>query len=214
MESLCTGGPVAVAIPVAFRTGRDPPGRFEQVESDASERRVRELVAQWDDDAVEVVPCAADLADTAAFCAAYGYRPEDSANTIVVVGRADPPRYVACVLLATTRLDVNRTVRNRLGVKKASFAGAGDTTRLTGMAVGGVTPLGLDPDLPLWVDRRVMQRPRIVLGGGSRRCKVIGPPALLLRLPGVEVIDGLAIAPDAPAAGEVDAGVSGSGLPG
>jgi len=143
----------------------------------------------------DIVPCDPDLADTAAFCAAYGYRMEDSANTIVVAGRADPPVHAACVVLATTRLDVNRTVRNRLGVRKASFASAEDTEQLTGMMLGGVTVFGLPPDLPLWVDRRVMERERIVLGGGSRSCKVVAPPAILLALPNMEVVDGLATAP-------------------
>lgn len=143
----------------------------------------------------EVMPCDPDLADTAAFCAHYGFAPEDSANTIVVVGKVDPPVYAACVVLATTRLDVNRTVRQRLGTKKASFADAADTARLTGMTMGGVTAVGLPLGLPLWVDAAVMARPRIVLGGGSRAAKVLCPPALLLELPGVEVVEGLAAVP-------------------
>ena len=147
--------------------------------------------------AYEIVPCDPELADTAAFCAAYGYALEDSANTIVVAGKAVPPRYAACVVLATTRLDVNRTVRHRLGVKKASFASAEDTSALTGMLIGGVTVFGLPASLPIWVDNRVMQRSRIVLGGGSRSCKVVAPPAILLSLAQVEVIDGLAL--EAPA---------------
>jgi prolyl-tRNA editing enzyme YbaK/EbsC (Cys-tRNA(Pro) deacylase) len=141
----------------------------------------------------ELVPCDPALADTAAFCEAYGYAPEDSANTIVVIGKADPPRYVACVVLATTRLDVNRAVKKRLGVRKASFADADATRALTGMEIGGVTALGLPDDLPIWVDAAVVGRERIVLGGGSRSWKVVGPPALLTALPNVDVVDGLAI---------------------
>jgi prolyl-tRNA editing enzyme YbaK/EbsC (Cys-tRNA(Pro) deacylase) len=143
----------------------------------------------------EIVPCQPDLADTSAFCAAYGYAMEDSANAILVAGRSDPPRYAVCVVLATTRLDVNRAVRRRLGVKKASFADAASTVELTGMTIGGVTPIGLPPSLALWIDRRVIERDRIVLGGGSRRCKVVAPPALLLALDGAEVVDDLAIDP-------------------
>jgi prolyl-tRNA editing enzyme YbaK/EbsC (Cys-tRNA(Pro) deacylase) len=139
-----------------------------------------------------VVPCDPALADTAAFCEAYGYAMEDSANTIVVVGKADPPRYAACVLLATTRLDVNGTVRRRLGTRKASFAGADATLALTGMALGGVTAVGLPEDVPLWVDAAVFGRERIVLGGGSRARKLLAPPALLLALSAVEVVEGLA----------------------
>ena len=94
----------------------------------------------------EIVPCDPDLADTAAFCEAYGYAPEDSANTIVVAGKSTPPVYAACVVLATTRLDVNGTVRRRLGARKASFASADETREMTGMLIGGVTAFGLPPD--------------------------------------------------------------------
>ena len=139
----------------------------------------------------EIVPCDPALADTAAFCEAYGYALDDSANTIVVVGKADPPVYVACVVLATTRLDVNKAVRKRLGTRKASFASADDTRRLTGMEIGGVTPVGLPGDVPLWVDAAVMQRPRIILGGGSRDRKVLAPPVILSAL-GAEIVEDLA----------------------
>lgn len=139
----------------------------------------------------ELFACDPALADTAAFCAAYGFALEDSANTIVVVGKGQPPLYAACVVLATHRLDVNRTIRRRFG-RKSSFASPEETRALTGMEIGGVTAFGLPPDLPLWVDAAVMDRPRIVLGGGSRSWKVIAPPSILLTLPNVEVVDGLA----------------------
>ena len=140
----------------------------------------------------ELFACDPALADTAQFCAVYGFALEDSANTIVVVGKAQPRRYAACVVLAPHRLDVNRAVKARLGTRKASFAGADETRELTGMAIGGVTPFGLPSDLPVWVDGAVMTRPRVVLGGGSRSWKVIAPPSILLALPGAEVVDGLA----------------------
>jgi len=140
----------------------------------------------------ELFPCDPALADTAAFCAAYGFSPEDSANTIVVIGKSSPPRYAACVVLATHRLDVNRAVRDRLGTRKASFASADETRELTGMEIGGVTAFGLPDGLPLLVDAAVMARERIVLGGGSRSWKVIAAPDILTRLPGVEVVEGLA----------------------
>jgi prolyl-tRNA editing enzyme YbaK/EbsC (Cys-tRNA(Pro) deacylase) len=142
--------------------------------------------------AYELFPCDPALADTAQFCAAYGFSPDESANTIVVVGKADPRRYAACIVLATHRLDVNRTVRDRLGTRKASFAGPDETRELTGMEIGGVTPFGLPDGLPVWIDADVMVRPRIILGGGSRSWKVMSTPALLQALPGAEVVEGLA----------------------
>jgi prolyl-tRNA editing enzyme YbaK/EbsC (Cys-tRNA(Pro) deacylase) len=143
----------------------------------------------------ELFACDPELADTAAFCAAYGFAPDDSANTIVVVGKSVPPVFAACVTLAPYRLDVNRTVRDRLGTRKASFAAPEDTAAMTGMQMGGVTVFGLPAGLPIWVDSRVMGRERVILGGGSRSWKVISTPDILRALPGVEVVEGLAMEP-------------------
>jgi prolyl-tRNA editing enzyme YbaK/EbsC (Cys-tRNA(Pro) deacylase) len=140
----------------------------------------------------ELFACDPALADTAAFCAAYGFALEDSANTILVIGKSDPPRYAACVVLAPNRLDVNRVVRDRLGTRKASFAASDSTREITGMEIGGVTVFGLPPTLPVWIDARVMDRERIVVGGGSRSWKVLLASADLLRIPGTVVVEGLA----------------------
>ncbi len=139
----------------------------------------------------ELFPCDPAFADTASFCAHYGFDPADSANTIVVVGKGAEPVYAACVVLATHRLDVNRVVKGRFG-RKASFASPEETRALTGHEIGGVTAFGLPEDLPVWVDAAVMTRDKIVLGGGSRSWKVIAPPAILRTLPSAAVVEGLA----------------------
>lgn len=142
--------------------------------------------------AYEALPCDPEFADTEAFCRRYGVALEDSANAIVVVGKVEPRRYAACVLLATTRLDVNGTVRKRLEARKASFASADETRELTGMAIGGVTPLALPEGVPTWVDERVMTRDSVVLGGGSRSLKIRVTPQVFELMPGTEVVRGLA----------------------
>src|SRR5690606_13624133 len=119
---------------------------------------------------------------------------------ILVIGKSEPPRYAACVVLAPNRLDVNRAVRDRLGTRKASFAPAESTREITGMEIGGVTVFGLPASLPIWVDSRVMDRERIVVGGGSRSWKVLLAPGELIRIPGVEVVEGLATDPGYPSA--------------
>lgn len=145
----------------------------------------------------EVLDCDPDLADTAAFCEHYGVPVEQSANTILVAGK---PRgggdrvYLACVVLAHTRLDVNGTVRRRLDVKKASFASADETRDLTGMLIGGVTAAALPDGMPLWVDARVMDAEWVVLGGGDRSTKIKAPPSVLTALGG-EVVPDLATDP-------------------
>jgi prolyl-tRNA editing enzyme YbaK/EbsC (Cys-tRNA(Pro) deacylase) len=139
----------------------------------------------------ELIPCDPALADTAQFCAAYGYALEDSANTILVIGKSDPPVYAACVVLASTRLDVNKAVKKELGVRRASFAPAEDTQKITGMAIGGVTPFGLPDGLLLLIDSRVMTRAKIILGGGSRDRKILAAPEILTATGG-KVVEGLA----------------------
>jgi len=138
------------------------------------------------------MPCDPDFADTAAFCERYGISPDISANTIVVASRRGPQLHCACVALATTRLDVNSTVRKLLGAPKASFAGAEETVELTGMRIGGVAPFGLPATLPLYIDAAVMQRDEVITGAGSRNAKVRIAPRALLQLPGATVVEGLA----------------------
>ncbi|MDA0270437.1 MAG: hypothetical protein O2919_05345 [Chloroflexi bacterium] len=140
----------------------------------------------------ELMPCDPDLADTAAFCEAYGVLPEQSANCILVASKAEPKSYAACLVLATQRLDVNGTVRRLMGARKASFAPAEETAALTGMLIGGVTPLGLPEGVPIYLAAEVMEQSQVVIGGGSRSLKVRLAPSLLARLPGAEGIEGLA----------------------
>jgi prolyl-tRNA editing enzyme YbaK/EbsC (Cys-tRNA(Pro) deacylase) len=139
-----------------------------------------------------VMPCDPAAADTAVFCERYGIAPEDSANTILVAIKREPRRYVACVVLATTRLDVNHKLREVLGEKRLSFADAEETVASTGMLVGGVAPFGLPDAVPVLVDGAVMDRPEIVLGGGSRDRKLRLAPRELQKLPGLRVVPGLA----------------------
>jgi prolyl-tRNA editing enzyme YbaK/EbsC (Cys-tRNA(Pro) deacylase) len=137
-------------------------------------------------DAIAIDPA---LADTAAFCEHYGYALDRSGNCIVVASKDDPPVLVACLALATTKLDVNQRVRRRLGVRKASFAPAALTREATGMAIGGVTPFGLPPDVPLWIDQRIADLDRVIVGGGSRSLKLSVTPAALAAIGGEFVTD-------------------------
>ena len=141
----------------------------------------------------DVLACHPDLADTAAFCEHYGFTLESAANTILVASKkVDPPRYAVCVVLGTTRLDVNKKVSELLGVKRLSFADAAVTQELTGMMIGGVTAFGIT-GLPIYLDSAVMTQPQVVMGGGNRSSKVLLDPKELTKLPGAEVVDGLAL---------------------
>ena len=149
--------------------------------------------APIDADQVLVAPIDPDLADTAAFCAAYGVALGESANCVIVAGRrGDVTRYAACVVLATTRADVNGVVRRHLGARKASFAPADDAVRLTGMEFGGITPIGLPDSWSVLVDSRVVAMPHVIIGSGVRHSKIAIAGPALGALPGAVVIEGLA----------------------
>jgi prolyl-tRNA editing enzyme YbaK/EbsC (Cys-tRNA(Pro) deacylase) len=142
---------------------------------------------------VLAAPIDPELADTAAFCERYGVLMEDSANCVIIAGRrGDSVSYAACMVLATTRADVNGVVRKRLDARKASFAPMDDAVTLTGMEYGGITPIGLPSSWPVLVDAAVLQRDVVVIGSGLRRSKLAVPSKLLADLPTAEVIEGLA----------------------
>lgn len=140
----------------------------------------------------EVMDCDPDLADTAAFCEAYDVPLEKSANAILVASRKPEGHNAVCVVLAHTRLDVNGTVRKRLGVRKVSFAPADVTKELTGQEIGGVTIFGLPEGLAVWIDSRVMDCDWVIVGAGSRSAKIKLDPSQLQGVDGYEVVDGLA----------------------
>jgi prolyl-tRNA editing enzyme YbaK/EbsC (Cys-tRNA(Pro) deacylase) len=134
-----------------------------------------------------------ELADTAAFCEAYDVRPEDSANCVVVAGKREgETRYAACMILATTRADVNGVVRRRLDVRKASFAPMAEAVELTGMEYGGITPIGLPAGWPILVDAAVAAADVVVIGSGIRGSKIALSGPALATLPGAVVVEGLA----------------------
>jgi prolyl-tRNA editing enzyme YbaK/EbsC (Cys-tRNA(Pro) deacylase) len=140
-------------------------------------------------EAIEIDPA---FADTAAFCEKYGYPADRSCNTMIVASKKEPKKFVACVVLAHTRLDVNKRVTKLMGVSKASFASAEEMMSLTGMQVGGVTPFSLPPGMPLYIDDRIPSLDWVILGGGGRSLKIKMSPAIFEKL-GAEVVSGLAM---------------------
>ena len=136
-----------------------------------------------------VAPIDAGLADTAAFCAAYDVAMESSANCVVVAGkRGGEVRYVAVMVLASMRADINGAVRRHLDVRKISFAPMEQAVALTGMEFGGITPVGLPAAWPVLVDEAVVAAGDVVIGSGIRGSKLLVPAAELAALPSAEVL--------------------------
>ncbi|MCY4488512.1 MAG: hypothetical protein OXF11_15580 [Deltaproteobacteria bacterium] len=139
----------------------------------------------------EIVQIDPDFADTAAFCEKYGYPLETSGNTIIVASKRGEKKYCACIVQASARLDVNKTVKRLMGVSRASFASAEETGKLTGMMIGGVTAFALPAGLPVYVDPNLLSQEYVILGSGSRSSKLKMAPKDLDKIPGAQFIDGL-----------------------
>lgn len=133
------------------------------------------------------------FADTAEFCEKYGYPLESSGNTIIVASKRGEKKYCACIVQASARLDVNKTVKRLMGVSRASFAAAEETMELTGMMIGGVTAFALPRDLPVYADPNLLSQEYVILGSGSRSSKLKIAPGDLGKIPGAQFIDGLSI---------------------
>ena len=189
---VATAGPVPRLASVIGRLETSPaPDR-----PDLLAAPVAAAVASWTGPPLHVAPIDAALADTAAFCAAYDVPLEASANCVVVAGRrGDVLRTAACLVLATTRADVNGLVKRHLDVRKASFLPQDDAVGRTGMEFGGITPFGLPADWPVLVDAAVLAAPLVVVGSGLRRSKLVVPGAALAELASAQVLDGLGLPP-------------------
>lgn len=141
---------------------------------------------------VTVLACDPNLADTAMFCEHYKFALEQACNTIVVATKSDPVKYACCLVLATYKLDVNKTVCRLLEVKRCSFATGEQTIETTDMQIGGVTPVGID-NMPSYIDAAVMETETIVLGGGNRSSKLLINPSELNKLPNVHIVKGVGL---------------------
>ena len=157
----------------------------EEIETNLKETlRNLEVIYEW----IEVDP---EYADTAEFCERYGFTMEESGNTIIVASKRGEKKFAACIVLGMDKLDVNKKVRNLMQVSRLSFANSENTTELTGMMIGGVTPYMLPDSIPLYIDSKIMNLESIILGGGSRSGKLRLSPKELLKIPSAEIIEGL-----------------------
>ena len=140
----------------------------------------------------EIMTIDPDFADTARFCERYGIPLDKSANTIIVASKKEPKQYCACVVKATTKLDVNHAVRKLMNASRLSFATAEETQALTGMMIGGVTIFALPSNLAVYADERLMALDWVILGGGSRSTKIKTTPEVFRRLPNTTIVPDLA----------------------
>lgn len=137
----------------------------------------------------EVLDCNPEWADTDVFCANYNIPRDHAANAILIASKTEPKQYAVCLVLATTKLDVNHAVSKLMGIKRLSFASADETKAVTGQAIGGVTVFGLPDSIPLYIDGRIMANDYVIVGGGNRSTKIKLPPSELRKIPQASTAD-------------------------
>lgn len=132
------------------------------------------------------------LSDTAAFCEKYEIGPELAANCVILrAKKGEDVKYVACVILATTRTDVNGLVRQVLDTKKISFAPMEEAVQGSGMEFGAITPVGLPANWPILIDKAVADSAQLIIGSGIRKSKLLVSGAFLAGLPNVQILERL-----------------------
>lgn len=165
---------------------------WAKINTTDSESRVKDALKSFGVN-YELIEIDAAYADTAQFCDKYGYPSDRSGNTILVASTKGPPKYCACIVLASTRLDVNKRVRKLMDVRRVSFASAEQTVEVTGMMIGGVTPFGLDDSVPIYVDEAIRDLDYVILGSGSRSSKVKMAGSELDKVPGAQFVPNLSL---------------------
>jgi prolyl-tRNA editing enzyme YbaK/EbsC (Cys-tRNA(Pro) deacylase) len=146
------------------------------------------------DETVGVAAIDASLSDTAAFCEAYKVTPEQAANCVILEARDGTERsYAACVVLGSTRADVNGLIKKTMQVRKVSFASMEIAVALSNMEYGAITPVGLPAAWPIFIDKRVAESDYLIIGSGVRGSKLAVRGPFLAALPGARVLPDLGL---------------------
>ena len=133
-------------------------------------------------DKLEVFECEDEFSDTQSFCDHYGYKIEDSCNAILIKSKKPEEFYTLFCVLGSTRLDVNHKAKSLMGARKVSFASKEEAEEITSQIYGGISPLGLVPEIKIFIDREVLNREKIFIGAGNRLSKFFLTPESLVEL--------------------------------
>lgn len=144
---------------------------------------------QENEDLLEIFECKDEFSDTQSFCDHYGYKIEDSCNAILIKSKKPEQFYALFCVLGVDRLDVNHKGKAVLSSKKLSFASREEAEEITGQIYGGISPLGLPKDIKIYVDKNVMSRDKVFIGGGNRVSKFFLSPETLVDLTNAIVED-------------------------
>lgn len=131
---------------------------------------------------IEVFECKDEFSDTQEFCNHYGFDIEDSCNAILLKSKKPEIFYAMFCVLGSNKLDVNHKAKLVMGSKKVSFASKDEAEEITNQIYGGISPLGLEKNIKVFIDQNVMTREKVFIGAGNRVSKFFLTPKLLQKL--------------------------------
>ncbi len=133
-------------------------------------------------DQLEAFECKDEFSDTQSFCDHYGYKIEDSCNAILIKSKKPEEFYSLFCVLGSNRLDVNHKAKSIMRARKVSFASKEEAEEITNQIYGGISPLGLVPEIKIYIDKQVLEREKIFIGAGNRVSKFFLTPESLVEL--------------------------------
>ena len=108
---------------------------------------------------------------------------------VQVIGNSSQAKSLLVLIPSQDQLNLKKMAA-AAGVKKVKMASHADAERLTGLQVGGISPLALmDKNWPVFLDRQATTLPHIVISGGQRGVQIRLPVAPLVSLLRVRIVD-------------------------
>lgn len=146
-------------------------------------QRVQNFLGQYPDLSIILFDSSTHTSELAA--QALGVKPAQIAKTLCFVADGRPLLLTTC---GDTRTDVKELAKV-LGVKKVKFADAETVERETGFPPGGVSPVGLLPGVPLYLDRSLWQFDIVYAAAGTANSALPVSPDRLQEITGATVVE-------------------------
>jgi Cys-tRNA(Pro) deacylase len=101
----------------------------------------------------------------------------------------DEGKHPLIVLMHGDREVSTKALARAIGVKTVVPCDPAVAERHTGYMVGGTSPFGTRRELPVYVERTVLDRERVYVNGGRRGFLVSLPPQVFVNLIGARTVD-------------------------
>ena len=155
------------------------------------------FVSKWNDESEKskflVAEINPEFADGNKLCDEYDIDKRIGFNCLIVeCKRNEIIKYCALIVPVGYKYNMGSVVRKYTNSRVVSVAPLEYVLDKTKMEFGSITPIGLPDDWQILVDPLIKKQKNMIIGGGLVKSKISLPTELFLKLPNVEVVDGIA----------------------